>query len=63
SRLGNLRYAGSGLGAGTWTDFVNGRGIGPAWERKFLDFRINPQGQIEVAPPRVERFRNQVREG
>ncbi len=21
--LGNLRYAGTGIGAGTWTDFVN----------------------------------------
>lgn len=37
-------------------------GIGRAWERKFLGFRINPEGKTEVAPQNVERFRNQVRE-
>jgi group II intron reverse transcriptase/maturase len=37
-------------------------GIGRAWERKFLGFRINPEGKIEVAPQNVERFRNKVRE-
>lgn len=37
-------------------------GIGRAWERKFLGFRINPEGRIEVAPQNVERFRNKVRE-
>jgi group II intron reverse transcriptase/maturase len=37
-------------------------GIGRAWERKFLGFRISPQGKIEVAPQSVERFRNKVRE-
>jgi group II intron reverse transcriptase/maturase len=37
-------------------------GVGRPWERKFLGFRINPQGEIEVAPPAVERFRQKVRE-
>ena len=37
-------------------------GMGRPWERKFLGFRINPQGQIEVAPQSVERFKRQVRE-
>ena len=37
-------------------------GIGRAWERKFLGFRISPEGKIEIAPQNVERFRNQVRE-
>ena len=37
-------------------------GIGRASERKFLGFRINPEGKIEVAPQNVERFRNKVRE-
>ena len=37
-------------------------GIGRAWERKFLGFRINPEGKIEIAPKNVERFRNKVRE-
>ena len=37
-------------------------GVGRPWERKFLGFRINPKGQIEVAPPSIEKFRNQVRE-
>lgn len=37
-------------------------GIGRAWERKFLGFRIHPEGKIEVAPQNVERFRNKVRE-
>jgi group II intron reverse transcriptase/maturase len=35
---------------------------GRPWERKFLGFRINPQGKIEAAPQSVERFRNKVRE-
>jgi len=35
---------------------------GRPWERKFLGFRINPEGKIEVAPQSVERFRNKVRE-
>jgi group II intron reverse transcriptase/maturase len=37
-------------------------GTGRPWERKFLDFRINPQGKIEAAPPIVERFKMKVRE-
>lgn len=37
-------------------------GIGRAWERKFLGFRINPEGKIEIAPQSVERFRDKVRE-
>lgn len=37
-------------------------GIGRAWERKFLGFRINPKGKIEIAPQNLERFRNKVRE-
>ena len=30
-------------------------GVGRPWERKFLGFRINPQGKIEAAPQSVER--------
>jgi len=37
-------------------------GIGRPWERKFLGFRINPEGKIEAAPQSVERFKNKVRE-
>jgi RNA-directed DNA polymerase len=37
-------------------------GVGRPWERKFLGFTINRQGQIEVAPQSVARFRNKVRE-
>lgn len=37
-------------------------GLGRAWERKFLGFRISPEGKIEIAPQNVERFRNKVRE-
>ena len=37
-------------------------GVGRPWERKFLGFTINPQGQIEVAPKSVERFEQKVRE-
>jgi group II intron reverse transcriptase/maturase len=37
-------------------------GIGRAWERKFLGFRISPAGRIQIAPQNVERFRNKVRE-
>ncbi len=37
-------------------------GTGRPWERKFLGFRINPQGQIEAAPSSVERFKTKVRE-
>ena len=37
-------------------------GTGRPWERKFLGFRINPQGKIEAAPTSVERFKTKVRE-
>ena len=37
-------------------------GVGRPWERKFPGFRINPKGQIEVAPQSIEKFRNEVRE-
>jgi group II intron reverse transcriptase/maturase len=37
-------------------------GTGRPWERKFLGFRINPQGKIETAPPSVERFKMRVRD-
>jgi RNA-directed DNA polymerase len=37
-------------------------GVGRPWERKFLGFRINPQGKIEAAPPSVERLKAKVRE-
>ena len=37
-------------------------GTGRPWERKFLGFRISPEGQIQAAPQSVERFKNQVRE-
>jgi group II intron reverse transcriptase/maturase len=36
-------------------------GIGRTWERGFLGFRITREGQIEVAPERLERFRVKVR--
>jgi hypothetical protein len=35
---------------------------GRPWERKFLGFRINPEGKIEAAAQSVERFQNRVRE-
>ena len=37
-------------------------GIGRNWERKFLGFRLNREGRIEVAPESVERFKTKVRE-
>jgi len=37
-------------------------GTGRPWERKFLGFRINRQGKIEIAPTSVERFKTKVRE-
>jgi RNA-directed DNA polymerase len=37
-------------------------GTGRPWERKFLGFRINPQGKIEAAPQSMERFKMKVRE-
>jgi group II intron reverse transcriptase/maturase len=36
-------------------------GTGRPWERKFLGFRINPQGKIEAAAQSVERFKMNVR--
>lgn len=41
---------------------VTKSGVGRPWERKFLGFRINPEGKIEVAPQSVERFKTKVRE-
>ncbi len=35
---------------------------GRPWERKFLGFRFNPQGKIQIAPQSVERLQNKVRE-
>jgi len=37
-------------------------GVGRTWERKFLGFRLNREGQIEAAPESVERFKAKVRE-
>ena len=37
-------------------------GTGRPWERKFLGFRINPKGNIEAAPPSVERLKAKVQE-
>src|SRR5262249_61139823 len=37
-------------------------GTGRPWERKFLGFRVNPEGQIEAAPQSVERLKDKVRE-
>lgn len=37
-------------------------GTGRPWERKFLGFRINPQGETEAAPQSVERLKDKVRE-
>ncbi len=39
-RLGNLRHAGGGIGAGTWTDFVNGRAR-PSPVCNFALFTVN----------------------
>jgi RNA-directed DNA polymerase len=36
-------------------------GVGRPWERKFLGFRINPEGKIEAAPKSVEGFKQKVR--
>jgi len=43
---------------------VNARksGVGRTWERGFLGFRITREGQIEVAPERLQRFRVRVRQ-
>ena len=37
-------------------------GVGRSWERKFLGFRLNREGQIEAAPESLERFKTKVRE-
>jgi group II intron reverse transcriptase/maturase len=37
-------------------------GVGRPWERKFLGFTINLQGQIAVAPKSVDRFQQKVRD-
>lgn len=37
-------------------------GVGRPWERKFLGFRIDPKGNIELAPRSLERFQDRVRE-
>jgi len=37
-------------------------GVGRPWERKFLGFRINPEGKIQAAPQSVERLKAKVRE-
>ena len=37
-------------------------GTGRPWERKFLGFRISPEGKITMAPTSMERFRTKVRE-
>lgn len=37
-------------------------GVGRPWERKFLGFRIDPKGKIEMAPRSLERFRDRVQE-
>jgi RNA-directed DNA polymerase len=37
-------------------------GVGKSWERKFLGFGLNREGQIEAAPESLERFKTKVRE-
>jgi group II intron reverse transcriptase/maturase len=37
-------------------------GVGRPWERKFLGFRLNREGRIEVAPESLQRFKAKVRE-
>jgi RNA-directed DNA polymerase len=37
-------------------------GVGRPWERKFLGFRITREGQIEVSPESLQRFKQRVRE-
>ncbi len=36
--------------------------MGRSWERKFLGFRISREGQIEVSPESLNRFKEQVRQ-
>lgn len=35
--------------------------IGRPWDRQFLGFCINPQGEIEIAPKSLQHFKDQVR--
>lgn len=37
-------------------------GTGRAWERKFLGFRLDPDGRIGIAPESLQRFKTKVRE-
>ena len=37
-------------------------GVGRTWERKFLGFRLNREGQVEVAPESLKKFKTRVRE-
>lgn len=37
-------------------------GVGRTWERKFLGFRITREGEIEVSPESLARFKQRVRE-
>jgi len=37
-------------------------GVGQPWERKFLGFRLNRDGEIEAAPQSVARMKDKVRE-
>lgn len=37
-------------------------GVGRAWERKFLGFRITQEGEIAVSEPSLKRLRTKVRE-
>jgi len=41
---------------------VSKSGIGRTWERQYLGFRITREGQMEVAPDRLERYKVRVRQ-
>ena len=41
---------------------VSKSAAGRPWERKFLGFRINPDGKIAVAPQSLEKLKDKVRE-
>ena len=41
---------------------ANKTGVGRPWERKFLGFRINREGQIEVSPTSLKRLKRRVRQ-
>ncbi|MEE9426183.1 MAG: hypothetical protein V3V18_14575 [Methylococcales bacterium] len=36
-------------------------GIGHQWESQFLGFRIRKDGEIEIAPKSIERYKDKVR--